>query len=270
MQSKETFLIPTQARPWIKPAAYISLATISCFLFTAFVPPLLDPAMAARIPVLGGLPGDLPGYWIRFVLSFSLLGLAPLVLSLIFGDKPSTLGVNFRTPLLRKPLFWLLVPVAIVFGAVGAASPDLGNFYPYSRDLIGRVRAEGMLPFVGHFAAYFFLYYVPWEFFFRGFLLLGLAAGAERAMAGPDGKQGTTVEGLAPALVAALVLFQTMPSTMLHVGHPLSELFGAVIAGIGFGILAWKTRSIIPGLILHGCLGLGTDAFIVLKGAGIL
>jgi membrane protease YdiL (CAAX protease family) len=61
-----------------------------------------------------------------------------------------------------------------------------------------------------------------------------------------------------------------MPSTMLHVGHPLSELFAAVIAGIGFGGLAWKTKSIVPGLLVHAALGLGTDCFIVLSGAGLL
>ena len=65
-------------------------------------------------------------------------------------------------------------------------------------------------------------------------------------------------------------LFQTIPSTLLHFGHPLSELASAVVAGIVFGRLAWKTRSIVPGLILHAAIGLGTDGFIVLKGAGYL
>jgi len=41
-------------------------------------------------------------------------------------------------------------------------------------------------------------------------------------------------------------------------------------AGLAFGLLAWKTRSIIPGLALHASIGLGTDLFIVLKGAGYI
>jgi membrane protease YdiL (CAAX protease family) len=266
-------------RPWIRPAAYLALASISCFLFTAYTPPLLDPALAARIPLIGGLPGDLPAYWLRFALSLLLLGAAPLALALAFGDRPADLGLRLDAPILRKPLFWLCVPAAVAVGAVGALFPDLGSYYPYSRDLVGRVANEGFLPFAGHFAAYFFLYYLPWELFFRGFLLLSLLAWAERRVGGEatgtttggsaSGGQSRGAEGRA-AFAAVLVLFQTMPSTMLHVGHPLSELFSAVLAGLGFGYLAWRTRSIVPGLLIHAAIGLGTDGLIVLKGAGIL
>jgi membrane protease YdiL (CAAX protease family) len=256
-------------RPWVKGGVYISLASFSCLLYSAFTPPLL--ANPASLPVLGplvgSLGGDLPGYWTRFILAFVLLGLAPAAAACIFREKLVDLGINFKTPLLRKSWFWLLVPVAAAVGAFGAASPDLGSFYPYSRDLIGRVRAEGLGPFVGHFAAYFFLYYVPWEFFFRGFLLFPFALAAEKGMA-RDGEGNPSEAGL--LVLAAAILFQTIPSTMLHFGHPLSELASAVLAGLVFGVLAWKTRSILPGLVLHASIGLGTDLFIVLKGAGYI
>jgi membrane protease YdiL (CAAX protease family) len=259
----------------IKSAAYIALASFSCLLFSALTPPLLTREAAAGLPIIGSLPGDLPGYWARFILSFILLGLAPALLALVFREKPVDLGINFKAPLLRKPWFWLLVPLAAGIGAIGAASPDLGSFYPYSRDLIGRVHQAGLGPFFGHFAAYFFLYYVPWEFFFRGFLIFPFLIAAERAFAQP----GSAVKAEADAdganrsrgtVLAAFVFFQTIPSTMLHFGHPLSELASAVAAGLIFGVLAWKTRSIIPGLVLHASIGLGTDLFIVLKGAGYI
>jgi membrane protease YdiL (CAAX protease family) len=263
-------------RPWIRPAAYIGLASVSCFLFTAWTPPLLESAAAARVPLLGSLPGDLPGYWIRFSLSFLLLGAAPFLLALAFGDRPSDLGLRFDAPILRSPWFWCALPAAALIGAIGASFPDIAAFYPYSRDLVGHVAAEGALPFITHFVAYFFLYYLPWELFFRGFLLLALAKGlsltpAERRSEATG--TSTTTGGAAAgqgALAAALVLFQTMPSTMLHVGHPTTELASAVVAGLGFGFLAWKTRSILPGLLFHAAMGLGTDLFIVLKGAGPL
>lgn len=271
-------------RPWLRPAAYLSLASISCFLFTAFTPPLLDPEIAARMPLIGGLPGDLPGYWTRFALAFLLLGAAPFALASALGDRPRDLGLRFDAPILRSPLYWLALPIAVAVGAIGGAFPDLGAFYPYSRDLVGRIAAAGAarggLLFAGHFAAYFFLYYVPWELFFRGFLLISLLDAALRGPVGGRGAEfgpsgtGTTTGGAVAsgetALAATLVLFQTMPSTMLHVGHPLSELFSAVAAGLGFGVLAWKTRSIVPGLLIHAAMGLGTDGLIVLKGAGLL
>jgi len=272
------------SRPWLRPAAYLSLASISCFLFTAFTPPLLDPAIAARMPLIGGLPGDLPGYWTRFALAFLLLGAAPFALASALGDRPRDLGLRLDAPILRSPLYWLALPIAVAVGAIGGAFPDLGAFYPYSRDLVGRIAAAGAarggLLFAGHFAAYFFLYYVPWELFFRGFLLISLLGAASRgpvggrgAKLGPSGTGTTTGGAVASgetALAATLVLFQTMPSTMLHVGHPLSELFSAVAAGLGFGVLAWKTRSIVPGLLIHAAMGLGTDGLIVLRGAGVL
>jgi hypothetical protein len=269
----------SRINPWIKPAAYIALASFSCLLYSAFTPPLLAPEAASRLPLVGSLPGDLPGYWVRFILSFLLLGLAPAALALAFREKPAELGLSLKTPLLRRPWFWLALPIAALIGAMGATSPDLGSFYPYSHDLIGRVREAGIGPFIGHFAAYFFLYYVPWEFFFRGFLLFPFALAAEKAFAAANATASDAqIAGIAAdrgpeaggAVIAAAVLLQTIPSTLLHFGHPLTELASAVAAGLIFGILAWRTRSIVPGLLLHASIGLGTDLFIVLKGAGYI
>ncbi|MDP3178138.1 MAG: hypothetical protein Q8M76_09565, partial [Spirochaetaceae bacterium] len=62
--------MPVDLKAWIKPAAYISLASLSCILFTAYTPPLLSPASAAVFPFFGGLPYERAAYWIRFALSF--------------------------------------------------------------------------------------------------------------------------------------------------------------------------------------------------------
>lgn len=252
------------AHAWIKPAAYIAAASISCLLYTAFTPPLLTAEMAKEIPFIGALPGDLPGYAARFILSLTLLGIMPGILAAAFREHPKALGIDFSAPILRKRRFWLLVPAAMAIGAAGTASPQLAAYYPYSREIIEMVRAHGLGPYFIHFALYFVLYYIPWEFFFRGFLLFPFA----REAASPENEaEGGKKPEIAAATLAALVLFQTIPSTMLHVGHPLSELLSAVAAGIIFGILAWKTKSIIPGLVLHASIGFGTDLAIVLKGA---
>ena len=245
-------------KQWIKCALYIALASVSCLLFSAFTPPLLTPAAAAGFPIIGALDAASQGYWARFSLSFLLLGdRAGHHGPRLPRERPPISASAFARPCSASRHFWLLIPVAVLLGAFGATASDLGSFYPYSRDLVLRVRESGLAPFVGHYAAYFFLYYVPWEFFFRGFLIFPFALAAER-------------EGSGPTAIAALVLFQTIPSTLLHFGHPLSELASAVAAGLIFGALAWKTRSIVPGLLLHAALGLGTDAFIVLKGSGYL
>ena len=256
MTKREMEEMSRSARAWMKPAVYMAAASISCLLYTAFTPPLLTPEMASRLPLIGALPGDLPGYSARFLLSLTLLGIGPGLLAALFRESPKALGIYFRIPLIKKWWFWLSIPAAMAVGALGTASPQLAAYYPYSREIIGMVRAHGLGPLFIHFALYFTLYYIPWEFFFRGFLLFPFAREAES----PENEKA--------GIVAALVLFQTIPSTMLHVGHPLPELLSAVGAGIIFGILAWKTRSIIPGLLLHASLGFGTDLAIVLKAAG--
>jgi membrane protease YdiL (CAAX protease family) len=276
MSNNERSLKLAGIAPLGKGAAYLALASLSCLLFSAFTPPLLTPEAASRLPLIGGLPGDLPGYWARFSLSFLLLGAAPALMALAFREKPADLGLNFRTPILRKAWYWLLLPLCVAIGAIGGMdSGGMGSFYPYSRDLVGRVREAGLGPFFGHYAAYFFLYYAPWEFFFRGFLLFPFLVAAERvfslgAGAGDGSPDDAAADAARGMVLAAVVLFQTIPSTMLHFGHPLSELTSAVAAGIIFGVLAWKTRSIIPGLLVHAAMGFGTDLFIVCKGAGYI
>ena len=59
------------SKPWIKGVSYIALASFSCLLFSAYTPPLLSPAMADRLPLIGGLPEGMRGYWARFALSYS-------------------------------------------------------------------------------------------------------------------------------------------------------------------------------------------------------
>ncbi len=93
--------------------------------------------------------------------------------------------------------------------------------------------------------AYIFLYYIAWEFFFRGFLLFSLA----------------DEYGNLPA-----ILIQTFSFCLIHIGKPAGETLGAIIAGILFGAIALRTRSIWFVLLLHACLGVLTDIFIIFFG----
>jgi membrane protease YdiL (CAAX protease family) len=83
-------------------------------------------------------------------------------------------------------------------------------------------------------------YYIAWEYFFRGFNLFLL----EKHW------------GAAPA-----ILYQTVPSTLLHIGKPESETMAAIAGGILFGALAIRTRSMLYPLLLHWYVGACTDFF---------
>jgi phosphatidylglycerophosphate synthase len=67
------------------------------------------------------------------------------------------------------------------------------------------------------------------EFFFRGFFVLGLGRSIGRA-----------------AIFIAMV-----PYCMLHYHKPPLEAFAAIIAGVALGEVAYRTRSIAGGVIVH-------------------
>ena len=85
------------------------------------------------------------------------------------------------------------------------------------------------------------LFYLGWEFFFRGFMQCGLRD-----------KLGT---------VNALGV-QVIASTLLHLGTPWVENFAAIAGGILWGILVFLTRSLLSGLVQHFLLGLSLVYFI--------
>ena len=61
------------------------------------------------------------------------------------------------------------------------------------------------------------------------------------------------------------ILIQTIPSAIVHIGKPASESFAAILAGLVFGYLAIRTRSIFYSFILHAAVGIGTDIFVTLR-----
>jgi membrane protease YdiL (CAAX protease family) len=63
--------------------------------------------------------------------------------------------------------------------------------------------------------------------------------------------------GLIPALAV-----QTIISTLYHFGHPPSEIFAALGAGVIFGLVAYATGSIFYASILHAAVGISNDVFL--------
>jgi hypothetical protein len=128
------------------------------------------------------------------------------------------------------------IPVALLAGSIGSRDPEMRAFYPFSKKACADVRM-----FVAYEARYFLLYYTGWEFVFRGILFFPLVETA----------------GLVPALA-----FQTIASTLFHIGHPETEIFAALGAGFVFGLIAWWTGSILYPILIHAAVGISTDTFI--------
>ena len=98
-----------------------------------------------------------------------------------------------------------------------------------------------------YFASYF-LYYVGWEYLFRGILLFG-----------SEQKCGSLGAILLSTLISALI-----HTSIGGFGKPMIETLSAIPAGLIFGYVSYKTRSIFPSLLIHFFVGLFTDVFIFL------
>jgi membrane protease YdiL (CAAX protease family) len=179
-------------------------------------------------PALGGLAS--------FLAAFLLLGVLPALLSRrILGRSPRDLGVGLGN--VREGLLWLLagVPIGIAIGWTSATSPALAAVYPLGAP---QLTVASFLP---HAIGYT-LYYIGFEYHFRGFLLLGLE---ERI--GP---------WVANVLQAGIVL-------LVHVGKPSVELAAAFPASILFGWIVLRTRSIWYVVAIHAVVGIALDFFLL-------
>ena len=135
-----------------------------------------------------------------------------------------------------------LVAVAVLFPIVALSllptsrMPDFRAEYP-----LYHAAGQSLGVFIVYELCYA-VYYFGWEFFFRGFMLFGLAGAVGAANA---------------------VLIQTIPSTLAHIGKPTPEVLAAVAAGLVFGAVALRTRSVLYVFLLHYLIGVTLDVFIV-------
>jgi len=173
---------------------------------------------------------------------FILLLAVPCLLVAFAASEPWTMLASFGWTFGRAGRGFALaaigLPVAILAGAIGSRDPEMQKMYPFAKAACTDART-----FVGYELSYLFLYYLPWEFVFRGALFLPLVP----------------LVGLIPALA-----IQTAISTLLHIGHPDTEVFAAAGAGFVFGLIAWATGSFFYTFILHAATGIATDTFLFL------
>ncbi len=165
-----------------------------------------------------------------------LLGVVPgVIIKLVFRERLADYGLQFGHRLYTTRTFLIAVPFVVVVGYFAAFDPTMREVFPVNK------QAGLTTPFLLHVVTYA-LFYVGWDFHFRGFLQFGLADSM--------------------GLVRA-ILVQTMASSLLHIGRPVTETFAAIGAGILWGWLAYRTNSILSGLLQHILIGVVVDAVIV-------
>lgn len=200
----------------------------------------IAPRFAQYFPALKDNPliGLFNTLW-QFGFFFVLVFLIPLLLVKFRFKAPLK---NFGFSLGDKKFgfrFVLIVIPFIVAPLIYIASrlPDIRTEYPLVKILFQRHDLV-----IGYELAYIFLYYMAWEFYFRGFLLFGLRE-----------KYGDM----------AAIMIQTISSCLIHLGKPESEIIGAIVVGILFGVIALRTRSFWYVFLIHAAIGVLTDLFII-------
>jgi membrane protease YdiL (CAAX protease family) len=202
----------------------------------------------ARPAALPGPGGELDELW-RALLSFGvfalLLGVLPLGELLLRRDERrgdgrgrlAAHGLGLGDVRFGLCAVLLGAPLCALIAWSGAGMPEVRAEYPMCKLLV--THPELRLPY---WFAYAVLYYIAWEWCFRGWMLFGL---------------------LRRWPVALAVLLQTVPSALVHLGKPVGETLGAVPFGLALGWLALRTQSIWYGWLLHVLLGVLTDAMVL-------
>jgi membrane protease YdiL (CAAX protease family) len=173
----------------------------------------------------------------QFAVTCLLFLLVPLVALKLFARQGlAELGLALGD---KFAGFCVVVPLGFLVFGLSAFSvsfdPVFQSEYP-----MAKLAASSWSYFLVYQVAYGLLYYVAYEAFFRGMLQFSLRR-----------ELGAT----------AAILIQTCITTLLHIGKPEPEIWSALLAGLAFGLLAFRLRSIWPLVILHWGLGLMTDIF---------
>ncbi|MFZ5441456.1 MAG: CPBP family intramembrane glutamic endopeptidase [Myxococcota bacterium] len=186
-----------------------------------------------------------------FATSIALYLFMPLVLALAtkgsfnerygfqLGDWRAGLKITVLLLAIMLPATW----VASKLDSFKGMYPLAGNA-AYMVNLGGGKTELSWSVFLTYELGYL-LYFVAWEFLFRGWMIHGL----------------TPSWGRAPAILA-----QVVPFAVMHLGKAELEALGSIIAGVALGILSIRTRSFWYGALIHGVVALWMD-WLSAKGA---
>jgi hypothetical protein len=177
-------------------------------------------------------PADLQRYlWWGFA-CIVLLVVVPTLAATFVRVSPRDLGLRLRGT--GRDAWTYLALYALIFPVIWMVSQraDFRQTYPFYKPPAGDIDLTFLV-----FEVVYCLQFFAIEYFFRGFMTLGLK----------------------PRLGPASVLVMLAPYCMIHYYKPFPEALGAIGAGIVLGVLAWRTGTIIYGWFLHYAVALSMD-----------
>ena len=162
-------------------------------------------------------------WWASWTIFLFLL-VPGLIVKLVFKHRLVDYGLNLKVKpkllLLYLGMFLIVLPLVLY----ASSRPDFRAIYPFFRGALSAPMSDIIIWEIAYLSTF-----VALEFFFRGFLVLGL-----------EKKFGRL------AIWVAMV-----PYVMLHFHKPPLEAVGAIFAGLILGEVSQRTRSILGGVIVH-------------------
>ena len=193
-----------------------------------------------RSPPLTELIGDLtlPGppeirhflWWGIACLAF--LVVIPTIVAALVRVSPREIGLRLKGTARDAWTYLLLYVIFLPVIWLVSQRPDFQQTYPFYKPRGAELGTDFLIFEVIYFSQFFAI-----EYFFRGFMVLGLK----------------------PRLGVASVLVMLAPYCMIHYYKPFPEAMGAIGAGVVLGLLSWRTGTIIYGWFLHYAVALSMD-----------
>lgn len=146
--------------------------------------------------------------------------MVPILTLLLLGERPSDYGLRVGDWRIGLPVIVVLAVLVTPIIVIVSGLPDFDLYYSHDPASL----PAAVLGNVLNVAAA--------EFLFRGFLMWTLVR-----IAGPMG-----------------VVLATFPFVFTHLGKPELETLSTFFGGLGFGWIAWRTRSVLYGAVLHAYL----------------
>ncbi len=191
---------------------------------------------------------DFKAYLLYFACFSLFFFIIPVLFIFIFSDYPfpalKSLGLQIGRWRTGLPIILIGLPIFALLSFSLSNDPKLREQYPFSREA-----RQSPGKFILYEASYLFLYYVAWEFVFRGVFLFSLSE----------------MMGFSRSGIVVAILVQATLAAVFHLGHPDLEIIGALVGSILFGIIAYITHSILYTIFLHALLGILNDTLITLR-----
>jgi membrane protease YdiL (CAAX protease family) len=158
---------------------------------------------------------------------------AVFVIKVVLRERVRDYGLRVRGILPSVRAYAVVYAVAAPLIIAASFTASFQERYPFFHPAVG----HSLWPYMYAWWLLYWMQFCALEFFFRGFLL----------------------HGLAPRLGWAAIFAMALPYNMLHYGKPMLEALAAIVGGIALGTLSLKTKSVWWGAALHISIAITMD-----------